>query len=231
MLCEPVFSVLFVWTSCCTCYANAKKASRHHQRSYIRCCSLLMTSPVCALSAWNVCVLVLFHVHGSDHVYVWAREDCIKEGERFFSFFLITKWQAIPWHSVLTELARFLIISVQILVRSFTQIACSCLPLFAFTIWWHTQLSISVSLRCLSTLITAWLKGPIALKCPILTFHCKHKPTTACIVYCKHSVFPLVLFSLHWKASYNVTCNECFIFVSWASKLNANVHLIKVRSL
>lgn len=79
-------------------------------------------------------------LHVSVNVCVTAREEkenMVKRAERVSLGLLscsITTRQVIPLHSEVIERALFVVISVQILVQSFTQLTCSCLPLFAFIV-------------------------------------------------------------------------------------------------
>lgn len=160
-----------------------------------RYCSLPMKGSAYTLCCQFMCV----YAHAlSVNVYVWEREEEEeREGVRlgFLSSSIITPQQLIPLHSALMELALLLSISAQILVQSFTLIACSCPPLFAFAICCDRQLG---TLFCLITIsvhsyysTTERPRGPDTCReSPILTFHCKRKHTMQCIVYCEYGMFP-----------------------------------------
>lgn len=127
----------------------AKMLQSPHEEMWVH--SVLLSASSC------VCLCALSRAHKCCCAYVYMckeeKEDCVKEAERvslcFSASSIITPWQLIPLHSALVELALLSIISVQIPVQSFTQIACSCLPLFAFTICCDRQPG---TLLCLITI-------------------------------------------------------------------------------
>lgn len=155
---------VFLWMPCCICYANAKKP--HVTMETISWAvrqgtavspwgdlRMLCGALHCRL-AGHVCVFMSLRVDIKVYCMCEKRQKIVcergREGKHVFSFSssVIRLWQLIPLHYALMDQTLFLIISVQILVQSATQIARSGLPLFSYAICCDRQLG---TLYCLIT--------------------------------------------------------------------------------